>query len=89
MWWSFFETRWRDHFGCVSSPPRFYHAERRVRIILTVAHLNHRPGDDRDENLKALCQWCHLNYDKLHHKETRSMRKDARTPIQWEAGIAL
>lgn len=54
---------------------------RRIRVILTVAHLNHTPGDDRDENLKALCQWCHFNYDKLHHKETRCLRKDAKRPL--------
>lgn len=54
---------------------------RTIRVVLTVAHLNHVPGDDRDENLKALCQWCHLNYDKLHHKETRCDRKDSGRPI--------
>lgn len=36
-----------------------------VRVVLTVAHLdhdeeNHNVSDDR---LKALCQYCHLNYD--------------------------
>jgi hypothetical protein len=29
---------------------------RTVLIVLAVAHLNHTPGDDRDENLAALCQ---------------------------------
>jgi hypothetical protein len=57
---------------------------RKVRIVLTIAHLNHEAGDDRDENLKALCQWCHLNYDKLHHRETRSTRKDAARPLLQE-----
>lgn len=38
------------------------------KVILTVAHLNHKPEDCRDENLKALCQKCHLNYDKDFHK---------------------
>lgn len=60
-----------------------------VRIALTIAHLNHTPGDDRSENLKALCQWCHLNYDRDHHRDTRSIRKDAARPIQWEAGIQI
>jgi 5-methylcytosine-specific restriction endonuclease McrA len=60
-------------------------ARRTVSIVLTVAHLNHTPGDDREENLMALCQWCHLNYDRLHHKETRSDRKDARRPLLMEA----
>jgi hypothetical protein len=58
---------------------------RRIRVVLTVAHLNHVSGDDRDENLKALCQWCHLNYDKLHHRETRAARKDASRPLLVEA----
>jgi hypothetical protein len=50
-------------------------------IVLTVAHLNHVAGDDRDENLKALCGWCHLNYDKQHHAETRATRKDSARPL--------
>ena len=52
-----------------------------VRCVLTIAHLNHTPGDDRDENLKALCQWCHLNFDKDHHRESRATRKDAARPL--------
>ena len=52
-----------------------------VRIVLTIAHLNHVSGDDRPENLKALCQWCHLNFDKYHHAETRSIRKDGTRPL--------
>ena len=55
--------------------------DRSVNIVLTVAHLNHVAGDDRDENLKALCQWCHLNYDALHHRATRCERKDAARPL--------
>ena len=40
-------------------------------IVLTVAHLNHQPEDCREENLKAMCQRCHLRYDRDHHAETR------------------
>lgn len=54
---------------------------RRIRVVLTIAHLNHISGDDRDENLKALCQWCHLNYDRDHHRETRAARKDKSRPL--------
>lgn len=57
------------------------HLCRGVHIVLTIAHLNHTPGDDRDENLKALCQWCHLNWDRLHHLESRTARKDAARPL--------
>ena len=59
-------------------------------VILTVAHLgtphkNGMPGnkhdkmDIRPENLAALCQRCHLNYDRDEHKanaaKTRYRRK--------------
>ena len=40
-------------------------------VILTVAHLNHKPEDNRDENLRAMCQACHLSYDRRHHAQTR------------------
>ena len=59
---------------------------RHVGIVLTVAHLNHVAGDDRPENLKLLCQWCHLNYDTGHHAETRSLRKDRQRPLLSHAG---
>jgi hypothetical protein len=52
-----------------------------VGIVLTCAHLNHTPGDDRDDILKLLCQWCHLSNDSQHHKETRSIRKDRERPL--------
>lgn len=54
---------------------------RKVRIVLTIAHLNHDPADMRDENLAALCQWCHLHHDQEHHANTRATRKDQARPI--------
>ena len=54
---------------------------RLVRIVLTVAHLNHVSGDDRDENLKALCQGSHLRYDLGKHRQTRAIRKDLMRPL--------
>ena len=40
------------------------------RVVLTVAHLDHTPGNCEPENLKAMCQRCHLTYDKDHHAKT-------------------
>lgn len=45
-------------------------------VILTTAHLNHTPeicGTDDDPYcyLKAMCQGCHLFYDRDHHADTR------------------
>ena len=42
--------------------------DKTAKIVLTVAHLNHTPEDCRPENLKAMCQRCHLRYDHDHHQ---------------------
>lgn len=42
------------------------------RVILTVAHLDHQPENCAEDNLKAMCQRCHLHYDKMHHATTRT-----------------
>ena len=48
-------------------------------IVLTVAHLNHKPEDCRPENLAAMCQRHHLAYDALLHKQTAyATRKAAK-----------
>lgn len=39
-----------------------------VRIVLTVAHLNHQPEDCRPENLRCLCQRCHNRYDAAERR---------------------
>lgn len=44
-------------------------------VILTTAHLNHDPSDIRPEILRAMCQGCHLSYDRDHHAATRAARK--------------
>ena len=39
-----------------------------IKIVLTVAHLNHDVNDNSDENLAALCQLHHLRHDIKQHK---------------------
>jgi hypothetical protein len=46
-----------------------------IIIVLTVAHLDHIPEHCQPENLKAMCQKCHNNYDKQHRKSTISQSK--------------
>jgi len=41
------------------------------QVVLTVAHKNHNERDDRPENLLALCQWCHLAYDRQDNARRR------------------
>ena len=70
--------------------------EKVTRIVLTVAHLgvaraDGSPGDKhdkmdvRDENMAALCQRCHLAFDREDHvrrrKENREARRMAREPV--------
>lgn len=50
------------------------------RVVLTVAHLDHTPEHCDDDNLKAMCQGCHLHYDRDHHRQTA-----ARTRMQGKA----
>jgi hypothetical protein len=39
-------------------------------IVLTIGHLDHTPENCADENLRAWCQRCHLNYDAKHHAQS-------------------
>jgi 5-methylcytosine-specific restriction endonuclease McrA len=57
-----------------------------IKIVLTVAHLNNTPMDCRDENLKSLCQRCHLKLDAPLHQansaKTRHLKKVAAGQIE-------
>ena len=72
---------WINHAAKVCQSIHLPPGLRSVRVVLTVAHLNHVAGDDRDENLAALCQWCHLVNDLRHHAESREQRKDQGRPL--------
>jgi hypothetical protein len=55
------------------------------KVMLTVAHLDHDPPNVAEENLLAMCQRCHLRYDRFQHaensRETRLTKKEATQPI--------
>ena len=51
------------------------------KVILTIAHLDHIPENCSPENLRAMCQRCHLRYDQDLH-----VRNAART--RWERASA-
>lgn len=52
------------------------------KIVLTIAHLDHDPTNNNFGNLKALCQKCHLNYDKDLHKYNSALTRRAKLPIK-------
>lgn len=68
----------RDHLGdsnrCVNrhGQPAYGTGS---HVVLTVAHLTHEP-EDRD-HVKAMCQGCHLHYDRDHHAQTRAATRAA------------
>jgi hypothetical protein len=45
-----------------------------VRIVLTVAHLNHQPEDCRPENLRCWCQRCHNRHDAVERRRGTQAR---------------
>ncbi len=50
-----------------------------IKVILTVAHLNHDTTDNSDGNLAALCQMHHLRHDAQHHaKNAAATRRRKR-----------
>jgi hypothetical protein len=56
-----------------------------IRIVLTVAHLDHTPENNADSNLRALCQRCHILHDRFYHarnaRQTRATKKDLGRPL--------
>ena len=73
-------------------------------VVLTVAHLgvpypDGRPGDKHDksdcraENLAALCQRCHLNFDRPDHlaraKATRERKRRERDAVRGVVQLSL
>lgn len=54
-----------------------------IKVILTIAHMDHDTTHNDESNLKALCQRCHLRYDAKEHgkhaAQTRRKKRDAAT----------
>jgi hypothetical protein len=55
-----------------------FNAYRVLKIILTVAHLNHDETDSRDGNLAHLCQRHHLRLDAKQHARNAARTRRAR-----------
>lgn len=45
------------------------------RVVLTTAHLDHRPQNSEPNNLRFWCQRCHNTYDGANRAATRARRK--------------
>lgn len=51
-----------------------------VKIVLTISHTNHDVTDNRDENLRALCQRCHNIHDIDYRKANRAATRRRKNP---------
>lgn len=55
------------------------HPETGSRVVLTVAHMDQDPANNDPANLRALCQRCHLAWDREDNirkrKRTEHVRK--------------
>jgi hypothetical protein len=50
-----------------------------IRVILTIAHLDHQPENCDPENLRALCQRHHLAHDHDHHRANAQATRRAKS----------
>ncbi len=48
------------------------------RVVLTVAHLDHDPGHNAPDNLRAMCQRCHNRYDMPRRRANARLTRRAR-----------
>lgn len=56
-------------------------------VVLTVAHLCHEP--ECREHVKAMCQGCHLHYDRDHHAQTRAATLREATALAGQAEFPI
>lgn len=53
-----------------------------IKIVLTVAHKDHDTTNNTDDNLIALCQYHHLQYDQQYHKQNARRTRNAKRGLQ-------
>ena len=67
--------KWRENCKAVHGRPSPYTG---AMVVLTVAHLDHDTRNNDLENLRALCQYCHLNYDRDENITAAAREKRAK-----------
>lgn len=62
-----------DYLGIFSENPL-------IKIVLTVAHLDHDIDNNDYSNLKHICQRCHNRYDRENRNKNRRDKKLTKQP---------
>jgi hypothetical protein len=72
-WFDATRRTWRNGRGRQARWPDLVETAqvRQTRVILAAAHLDHDPSNNRQRNLKSLCQRCHMIHDRPHHLAQR------------------
>lgn len=70
-WWDDEAGWWRCGAGRVVPPPAVGSLTLTTRVVLACAHLDHDPANNMPENLRALCQRCHILHDRAEHLRRR------------------
>jgi hypothetical protein len=71
-----------DHAGRCDALHGQAHPVTGSTVVLTTAHLDHTPENCGDDNLKAMCQRCHLRLDRHHHAANSRATRQARLGIR-------
>lgn len=89
IWWDNDAAGWRNEKGDYFSD--LYYDENyferignpsvcEAEIVLTIAHLDHIPENCDPSNLRALCQRCHLTYDRGKGTAPEAIKDDPFKP---------
>lgn len=62
-----------------------FQSSKSIKVILTIAHLDHVPERCEPENLRAWCQRCHLRHDAAHHAQNAKLTREAKALAKQEA----
>ena len=57
----------RDYFAEIEAPAK----RKAIKVVLTIAHLDHNIANNNHDNLRALCQRCHNKYDSKQRAHNR------------------
>lgn len=52
-----------------------------IKIVLTIAHIDHDTTNNDHSNLKALCQRCHNRHDVHYRKANRKNKQSLQIPF--------
>jgi len=82
-WFDEQAATWRDRRGRPARWPDLEEATRfrTTRVVLAAAHLDSDPTNNRLQNLRALCQRCHMLHDRPHHLVQRWITYRRRSAI--------